>query len=385
MDVRFDRVSKRFADVPALNELDLHIQDGSFMVMLGPSGCGKTTSLRILAGLEEPTAGTVMLGDRDVTNVAARERDIAMVFQSYALYPHMTVGQNIAYPLRVRRISRAERERQASAVAERLVIDSLLHRKPRELSGGQRQRVALARAIIRQPSVFLMDEPLSNLDAKLRIQMRVELKRLQKELGVTTLYVTHDQSEATTMADHVAVMADGSLQQVGPPREIYDYPANETVASFVGSPPMNVVDMEVGDGTLVVGGMAIRVSALLSRRIREAARGATLRLGVRPEDLVLASEGDDAFGAEVYVVQPMENETLVTLELGPVHLTGRFAADFEPDVGSIVHLRLREDRLHFFDRQTGDCLLSTRRVAPDDDGTGHLGSSVVWSESAGPA
>ncbi len=379
MDVRFDRVSKRFADISALNELDLHIQDGSFMVMLGPSGCGKTTSLRILAGLEEPTTGTVMLGDRDVTSVAARERDIAMVFQSYALYPHMTVGQNIAYPLRVRGVSKTERERQANAVAERLVIDSLLHRKPRELSGGQRQRVALARAIIRQPSVFLMDEPLSNLDAKLRIQMRVELKRLQKELGVTTLYVTHDQSEATTMADQVAVMADGSLQQVGPPREIYDYPANETVASFVGSPPMNVVDVEVGDGTLVIGGTAISVSTIFSRRITQTAKGSPLRLGVRPEDLTLAAEDGDGFGAEVYVVQPMENETLVTLELGPVQLTGRFDADFEPDVGSIVRLRLREDRLHFFDRQTGGCLLSTRRVAPGA-GTGQLSSSVLWSQ-----
>jgi multiple sugar transport system ATP-binding protein len=380
MDVHFDRVSKRFADVSALNELDLRIQDGSFVVMLGPSGCGKTTSLRILAGLEEPTAGAVMLGDRDVTNVPARERDIAMVFQSYALYPHMTVGQNIAYPLRVRRISKAERERQATAVAERLVIDSLLHRKPRELSGGQRQRVALARAIIRQPSAFLMDEPLSNLDAKLRIQMRVELKRLQKDLGVTTLYVTHDQSEATTMADQVAVMSDGSLQQVGPPREIYDFPVNETVASFVGSPPMNVVDAEVGDSTLVVGGMPITVSPALCRRIRQAARGVTLRAGIRPEDLTLAPGSEAAFGAEVYVVQPMENETLITLELGPLHLTGRFAADFEPAVGSTVRLRLREDRLHFFDRQTGDCLLSTRRAAPGDDGTGQLSSSTPWSQ-----
>lgn len=379
MDIRYDRVCKKFGDVTALHELDLHISDGSFMVMLGPSGCGKTTGLRILAGLEEPTTGSILLGDRDVTNVPARERDIAMVFQSYALYPHMTVRENIAYPLRVRHLSRAERDRQAQVVAERLVIDQLLDRKPRELSGGQRQRVALARAIIRQPAAFLMDEPLSNLDAKLRIQMRVELKRLQRDLGVTTLYVTHDQSEATTMADCVAVMANGCLEQLGTPREIYDFPRNETVASFVGSPPMNVVDVGLAEHSIQVGGISMDASPELLTQARQAAKGKDLRLGVRPEDIVIAPDGDDpssasssCLGSEVYVVQPMDNETLVTFQVGPLQLTGRFSADFEPAVGSRVRIRLREERLHFFDRDSGECVLSTRQLAQQGNGTGEL-------------
>jgi multiple sugar transport system ATP-binding protein len=390
MDIRYDRVSKRFGDVAALDELDLQIADGSFMVMLGPSGCGKTTGLRILAGLEEPSGGRVLIGDRDVTRVPSRERDVAMVFQSYALYPHMTVLENIAYPLRVRHVPRSQRDRQALEVAERLVIHQLLDRKPRELSGGQRQRVALARAIIRQPAAFLMDEPLSNLDAKLRIQMRVELKRLQKELGVTTLYVTHDQSEATTMADRVAVMANGCLEQLGTPREIYDFPRNETVASFVGSPPMNIVDVELGEGTLHIGGAVMPVAAPLMVQVRQAAKGGPLRLGIRPEDIVLASADGvpgatqaSGFGSEVYVVQPMDNETLVTFQVGPMHLTGRFPADFEPAVGSRIRIRLREERLHFFDRTSGECLLSTRQVARSDNGVAPLGDVVT--KAAGSA
>jgi multiple sugar transport system ATP-binding protein len=379
MDVRYERVSKRFGDVAALNELDLHVNDGDFMVMLGPSGCGKTTGLRIVAGLEEATSGRVLLGDRDVTRTPARERDVAMVFQSYALYPHMSVRDNIAYPLRVRRTPKPDREERARSVAERLMIEPLLDRKPRELSGGQRQRVALARAIIRQPSVFLMDEPLSNLDAKLRIQMRVELKRLQKDLGVTTIYVTHDQSEATTMADCVAVMSNGRLEQLGSPREIYDFPANETVASFVGSPQMNIADVETGDSGLRIGDAFCAVGHALLARVRQAAKGAPLRIGVRPEDIVATAAGqgaaagaargdtangaDPGFAAEVYVVQPMDNETLVTFQSGQTQLTGRFPCDFEPAVGSRFHLRLREDKLHFFHRESGVCILSTRRGA----------------------
>ena len=371
MDVRYERVCKRFGDVSALNDLDLHVKDGSFMVMLGPSGCGKTTGLRILAGLEEATSGKVFLGDRDVTRTPARERDVAMVFQSYALYPHMSVRENIAYPLRVRRLPRSERDERARAVAERLMIEPLLGRKPRELSGGQRQRVALARAIIRQPSVFLMDEPLSNLDAKLRIQMRVELKRLQKDLGVTTIYVTHDQSEATTMADCVAVMSNGRLEQLGSPREIYDFPANETVASFVGSPQMNIADVEVAESALRIGDVSCAVSHALLLRVRQAARGAPLRMGVRPEDILATSPGRAAagegaapgFGAEVYVVQPMDNETIVTFQSGRTQFTGRFPCDFEPPVASRFHLRLREEKLHFFHRDSGECILSTRSVA----------------------
>ena len=361
MKVRYERVSKLFGSVEALRDLDLEIPDGSFTVMLGPSGCGKTTGLRLVAGLEVPSSGRVYLDARDVTAVPPRERDVAMVFQSYALYPHMSVLENIAYPLRVRRISRRERERQATVVAESLMIGPLLDRKPRALSGGQRQRVALARAIVRQPAVFLMDEPLSNLDAKLRIQMRVELKRLQRELNVTTLYVTHDQSEATTMADLVAVMATGRLEQLGTPREIYNYPKTETVARFVGSPPMNVSDIAISDGRLFLGSEELPVEDETRRRICDAAKGRDIRLGLRPEDLVLAGENRPALDSEVYMVQPMDNETLITFKCADsTLLTGRFAADFEPSVGARMRIRARDDRLHIFDRSSGDSLLATR-------------------------
>ncbi len=247
-EVSYRGVEKRFdAQSLALRSLDLDVPDGAFLVLLGPSGCGKTTALRVLAGLELPTAGTVHIGERDVTRMQPRDRDVAMVFQSYALYPHMTVAENIAYPLRIRGLSKADQRAGVGKVAESLEIPHLLDRRPRNLSGGQRQRVALARAIVREPSVFLMDEPLSNLDAKLRTSMRGEIKRLQKRLGTTTLYVTHDQAEAMTMADLVAVMREGELQQLAPPDEIYDRPANRFVAAFVGNPPMNMLEGTVGE------------------------------------------------------------------------------------------------------------------------------------------
>ena len=245
MDVRYERICKTFGLMDAVTDLDLHVPDGAFLALLGPSGCGKTTALRILAGLEQPTSGRVLIGDRDVTDLQPKDRDVAMVFQSYALYPHKNVADNIAYPLRVRKVPREQRQERAAEVARMLDIDGLLDRMPQQLSGGQRQRVALARAIIREPQAFLMDEPLSNLDAQLRLQMRAEIKRLQRDLGTTTVYVTHDQVEAMTMADLVAVMRHGRLQQLAPPGEVYARPANLFVAQFCGSPPMNVLD---GDG-----------------------------------------------------------------------------------------------------------------------------------------
>ena len=247
MELRYEQVCKRFGSSDALIDLNLHAPDGCFLAMLGPSGCGKTTALRLLAGLEEPTSGRMFIGSRDVTTLQPRERDIAMVFQSYALYPHKTVAQNIEYPLRIRGLSPAGRRERIEQVARMLNIDAYLERYPRQLSGGQRQRVALARAIVRQPQAFLMDEPLSNLDAQLRFQMRGELKRLQKSLAVTTVYVTHDQLEAMTMADLIAVMSAGRLQQLASPAEIYARPANLFVASFCGSPPMNLLDGTVSN------------------------------------------------------------------------------------------------------------------------------------------
>src|SRR6266576_3118588 len=247
-EVQLTGVEKRFDGVRVLESLDLVVADGEFVVLLGPSGCGKTTALRIIAGLEPPTAGRVLIGGRDVTNLSPRERDVAMVFQSYALYPHMSIEDNIGYPLRIRRVPERERATAVAAVAASLEISHLLKRRPRQLSGGQRQRVALARAIIRNPAAFLMDEPLSNLDAQLRVQMRLEIKRLQQDLGTTTLYVTHDQVEAMTMADRIAVLKDGLLQQLAPPLELYSRPANTFVARFVGSPPMNILAGSVSEG-----------------------------------------------------------------------------------------------------------------------------------------
>ena len=343
-------VGKHFGDVAALTDFDLEVPDGVFLVMLGPSGCGKTTALRILAGLELPDAGVVLLGDRDVTRLQPRDRDVAMVFQSYALYPHMNVGDNIAYPLKLRDVPKATRTRAVDEVAQLLEIGHLLDRRPRQLSGGQRQRVALARAIVREPACFLMDEPLSNLDAKLRASMRGELKRLQKRLQATTIYVTHDQAEATTMADLVVVMHDGRLQQVGPPLEIYDRPANRFVATFVGSPPLNVVPgkLDAVRRAFVVAGRSLRLDEPV---FVGCAAAAVNELGVRPEDLQLCDPGQDgSIGGEVYVVEPLGNETLVEVRLADSVLTVRAERGWSAPIGSPVGIRLAPASACFFDR-----------------------------------
>jgi multiple sugar transport system ATP-binding protein len=348
--VTYTGVEKRFdQSVLALRSLDLHVPDGAFLVLLGPSGCGKTTALRILAGLELPTAGQVQIGERDVTRMQPRDRDIAMVFQSYALYPHMTVAENVGYPLRVRKLDKAARKAQVQQVAESLEIAHLLDRRPAKLSGGQRQRVALARAIVREPSVFLMDEPLSNLDAKLRTSMRGEIKRLQTRLATTTLYVTHDQAEAMTMADLVAVMRDGELLQLGPPDEIYDRPANRFVGAFVGSPPMNVLDgsLDANARALVIGGSPL---ALGDELYASAAEHGVTAIGVRPEDLELTEAGSTgmALVGEVYVVEPMGNETLVDVRLGDQRVMVRAPRSFSAAIGSSVAVRMAPGSACFF-------------------------------------
>jgi multiple sugar transport system ATP-binding protein len=351
MEVRFEAVSKSFGSTEALAPLDITVPDGRFLAMLGPSGCGKTTALRLLAGLETPTAGRIFIGERDVTRLEPRHRDIAMVFQSYALYPHKTVAENIAYPLRLRRSAKAERDERVSKVAELLDIDGLLGRAPRQLSGGQRQRVALARAIIRRPQAFLMDEPLSNLDAQLRTQMRIEIKRLQRELGVTTLYVTHDQIEAMTMADLIAVMRDGRLQQLATPAELYARPANLFVARFCGSPPMNVLDGELDGGVFRHPAGALPVAA--------EARG-PVQLGFRPEHAELVAAGSaDTLAGEIYVVEPLGNETLVTVKAGDTLVNVRAAAEFGRPVGERCALRPLAKRVHVFDRESGEALVHT--------------------------
>ena len=345
MDVRYEKIRKTFGGLDAVTDLDLHVPDGSFLALLGPSGCGKTTALRILAGLEEPTSGRVFIGPRDVTDLQPKDRDVAMVFQSYALYPHKNVRDNIGYPLRVRKVARETRDARAAEVARMLDIDMLLDRTPRQLSGGQRQRVALARAIVREPQAFLMDEPLSNLDAQLRLQMRAEIKRLQRDLGTTTVYVTHDQVEAMTMADLVAVMRNGRLQQLAPPGEVYAKPANLFVARFCGSPPMNVLDGAVEDGRFNHAAGTVP--------LEHASHAGPVKLGFRPESAQMTAPGEaGSLDGEVYVVEPLGNETLIAVTVGGEQVNLRAPAGFEPPVGQRCGVRPDPGRVHLFDPDT---------------------------------
>ena len=343
--VVFSKVRKAFGSFTAVHRLDLDIEEGEFVSLLGPSGCGKTTTLRMLAGLEFPTSGEIRIGDRVVNDVAPGKRDIAMVFQSYALYPHMTVAQNIAYPLRKRGVAAGERDRNVAATAELLQLTELLERKPRQLSGGQQQRVALGRALVRDPKVFLLDEPLSNLDAKLRGYMRVELVELHRRLGRTMVYVTHDQLEAMTMSDRIAVMEGGELQQFAPPAEVYAQPANRFVASFIGTPAMTLIDGALearGDDWLFrADGMELPVSALTDK-----AEAGPACLGVRPEHVTI---GAGAIDAKVLVVEKTGHENIVFLELpGGQRLTARTSATESWKAGETVKIKLDSAHAHVF-------------------------------------
>ena len=325
MRVRFEGVSKHFGSHAALRDVSLEVEPGECLVLLGPSGCGKTTMLRLLAGLERPDAGRIWIGDRIVNDVEPAQRDIAMVFQNYALYPHFTVAENIAFPLRARGgLAAEEIDRRVRAAASRVALQTLLDRRPAQLSGGQQQRVALARAIVRNPSVYLMDEPLSNLDAQLRLQTRTELKRLHKELGTTMVYVTHDQGEAMTLAGRIAILHNGMIVQVGAPLDLYRRPANTFVATFLGCPAMNILDAgQDGTGN---------------------------RIGIRPEDVQIATTpqaGWDA--ARALVVEPMGNEMLVTIATARGTMVARAAADLIVDADQELWIRLPPERLHTFD------------------------------------
>ena len=349
MSIEFRNVTKQFGGSFVVENLSLEIHDGEFVVLLGPSGCGKTTSLRMLAGLENATSGDIFIDGERVNDVPTQHRDVAMVFQSYALYPHMTIAENIGYPLRVRRIEKTERAARVNRVAAMLEIESLLDRKPRQLSGGERQRVALARAIVREPRAYLMDEPLSNLDARLRVQMRGELKRLQHQLGTTTIYVTHDQAEAMTLAARVAVMRKGRLQQFDTPMNIYNHPANRFVAEFVGSPSMNFVEGSVDADSRTFVSDSLRVS-LKAAQVSKLSGQSRLTMGIRPEHIqVLSEPHDGAIPASVYVTELMGNETFVFLSIGENRLIARAPADFRADVESKVWLRIATEKAHFFD------------------------------------
>jgi multiple sugar transport system ATP-binding protein len=351
-------LNKKYDEVHAVKDVNLHIRDKEFVVLVGPSGCGKSTTLRMVAGLEEITAGEIVIGDRVVNDLPPKDRDIAMVFQNYALYPHMTVYDNMAFGLKMRKFPKPEIEKRVREAAEILGIQELLRRKPRQLSGGQRQRVAVGRAIVRHPQVFLFDEPLSNLDAKLRVQMRVELKRLHDRLETTAIYVTHDQVEAMTLGDRVVVMKDGWIQQVGEPLELYSRPANKFVAGFIGSPSMNFVDVGLAatDGALwaEAPGLRLKVPAARTERMRTHT-GQRLTLGVRPEDLHMATASDaphNVFDTIVDVVEPLGSEILLDVKVGPSLLVARVDPTVRVKLHETIRLAVDPERLHFFDTKT---------------------------------
>ena len=338
-------ISKRWGSHAGVEDVSLEIGDGEFLVLLGPSGCGKSTTMRIVAGLEDPTAGDVLIGDRVVNTVPPGERDLAMVFQNYGLYPHMTVAENIGYPLKVARVPKEERMHRVRAAAERVELGELLGRRPAQLSGGQRQRVALGRAIVRTPQLFLMDEPLSNLDAKLRVSMRAQLKHLQRELNTTTIYVTHDQVEAMTLADRVAVMSAGKLLQVGAPLDIYNRPANAFVAAFLGNPSMNLIEARV-EGGLV-----------MHPRFNLPGQGLPLgpiTLGERPEDMAIVAPGAGDFDTEVYTAELLGDTALVTVQLGAKLIAVKAEKDTPVRMGDTVGVRFNREALHFFDARSGE-------------------------------
>ncbi len=344
-EIQLRNVNKRWGSFVGVDSFDLTIADQEFLVLLGPSGCGKTTTMRMIAGLEDATEGEIIIDGRVVNDLDPKDRDVAMVFQSYGLYPNMNVYENIRFPLKVRKVPEAEhdeRVRRASAMVE---LDDFLHRKPAELSGGQRQRVALARAIVREPNVFLMDEPLSNLDAKLRVSTRAQIKNLSHELKVTTVYVTHDQIEAMTLADRVVVMKQGKVQQVGTPTDIYDHPANTFVASFIGSPAMNLMDGAVTGGTFE--GKNVSISGL-------AAPDGPVKLGFRAEDASLAEANSGQITAPIYTIELLGDATMLTVRAGGQLVSVKAHKEFRAEIGDMISFSVPVSICHLFDEDTGN-------------------------------
>ncbi len=342
-DVVFDHVSKRYDPVSVIEDLNLQIHDHEFMVLVGPSGCGKSTALRMIAGLEDITSGTISIGGRVVNHLAPKDRDIAMVFQSYALYPHMTVRENLEFGLKMRGIKAGEMRRRVDKAAGILEIAHLLDRKPKELSGGQRQRVAVGRAIVREPAVFLFDEPLSNLDAKLRVQTRAEITRLQQSLGTTSVYVTHDQVEAMTMGQRITVLREGKVQQVGTPKDVYDRPANVFVAQFIGTPPMNLLQASVAEPMLRMSSFAVP----LRRRVN----AQRVIAGIRPEHIHRAN-GNATTTAKVDVVEPIGHESIIYMTAGSEKLVAIFDPAKTPRAGETIEIHIDPEKVLLFDAQT---------------------------------
>ncbi|MDA7423695.1 ABC transporter ATP-binding protein [Thalassococcus lentus] len=342
-EIQLRNVSKRWGSFVGVEDFTLTIPDREFLVLLGPSGCGKTTTMRMIAGLEDPSKGEILIDGKVVNDLEPKDRDVAMVFQSYALYPNMNVYENIRFPLRVRGENPAghkEKVMRASAMVE---LDEFLHRKPAELSGGQRQRVALARAIVREPNVFLMDEPLSNLDAKLRVSTRAQIKNLSHELSVTTIYVTHDQIEAMTLADRVVVMEKGVVQQVGSPTEIYDKPANTFVASFIGNPAMNLIDGVVQGGTFTADSVSVEGLNV---------KDGPITLGFRAEDAEVSQEGGQ-ITAPIYTLELLGDATMVSVRIGGALVSARSDKTFRAEIGDPISIRIPQEICHLFDAETG--------------------------------
>ena len=357
--ITLKNISKHWGSAVGVKAMNLEIADGEFLVLLGPSGCGKTTTMRMVAGLELPSLGQVFIGGREVTHLEPKDRDVAMVFQSYGLYPNMTVEENIAFPLKIRGTPSSEIRPRVEAAARQVELTDYLNRRPKELSGGQRQRVALARAIVRKPAVFLMDEPLSNLDAKLRVSMRAHIKHLHHQLGVTTIYVTHDQIEAMTLADRVVVMSKAEIQQVGSPEVIYNDPANLFVAGFIGNPAMNLIEGSI-DGEDFVADGGLRVQGV-ARGIA-VPHGQAVVLGVRPEDVVVTDSGQADIEAEVFSFELTGDATLVTLQFGRHFLTARGTKEFRCAMGSRLAMKLATGACFLFDGVSQDRL----RVTPSN-------------------
>jgi len=358
--VTYDHIYKRYGDVTAVNDLNIHIEDKEFLVLVGPSGCGKSTALRLLAGLEDISDGRILIGDQVVNDVAPKDRDIAMVFQSYALYPHMSVYDNMAFGLKLRKTPKEEMDRRVKEAAEILGIKELLQRKPRQLSGGQRQRVAVGRAIVRKPKVFLFDEPLSNLDAKLRVETRANISKLHQQLQTTFIYVTHDQTEAMTMASRIAVINKGLLQQIDTPQNLYDYPANLFVAGFIGSPAMNFFPAKLvkSDGKLVVEGGSFQVQIPESRtEVYQPHEGKSVIFGIRPEDIhnpKYAPPGIEAqpVNAKVDVSELLGNEILVYLKTGDSNFVARVDPRSRYSIGDDVQVVFNMENMHIFDKES---------------------------------
>ncbi len=359
MKVILKDLSKHFGEVKAVDDLDLEIDDGEFVALLGPSGCGKTTILLMIAGIYKPTKGLIYFDERVVNNILPKDRKIGMVFQSYALYPHMTVFSNIVFPLRLMKTAKEEMKERARKVAQLVRIEELLDRKPGQLSGGQQQRVALCRALVKEPEILLLDEPLSNLDARLRIMMRSELKRLQKDLGITTIFVTHDQLEALTMADRVAVVNLGCLQQFSGSDELYNHPKNLFVAGFIGSPPINFIDvsLEKSDGRFLLKSrdLEIELPKEIGSKAENNSTSSGVVLGIRPEHILINEK--EGIETEVYVVEPLGREILVSAKLGDSMIKVLTSPPFKADMGDKVRLSFKLDKIMLFDKKTEKSLL----------------------------